>query len=62
MTQHRLLDRSEKELLWYQRRSFLAAAAAWTAGGGFAAAHAQQRSNIVELVGQQSAAYTSGRG
>ena len=51
MTQHRLHNRSEKELLWYQRRGFLAAAAAWTAGGGFATAHAQQRSNIVELVG-----------
>ena len=51
MTQHSLHNRSEKELLWYQRRGFLAAAAAWTASGGFAAAHAQQRSNIVELVG-----------
>ncbi|MEP6825334.1 MAG: iron dicitrate transport regulator FecR, partial [Ramlibacter sp.] len=34
-----------------QRRSFLQAAAAWTAMGGFAAAQAQQRSNIVDLVG-----------
>ncbi len=51
MTQHILRGRCEKELLWYQRRQFLSAAAAWTAMGGFAAAHAQQRSNIVELVG-----------
>lgn len=51
MTQHLLRGRSEKELLWYQRRSLLAAAAAWTAMGGFGAAQAQQRSNIVELLG-----------
>ena len=51
MTQHTLDDRTEDEVLWFQRRSFLQAAAAWTAMGGFAAAHAQQRSNIVELVG-----------
>lgn len=51
MTHHVLYQRSEKELLWYQRRGFLAAAAAWTVMGGFAAAQAQQRSNIVELVG-----------
>ena len=48
---HSLNGRSEQELLWYQRRQFLSAAAAWTASGGFAAAQAQQRSNIVELVG-----------
>ena len=51
MSKHVLRNRSEKELLWYQRRSFLGAAAAWTAMGGFVAAQAQQRSNIVELVG-----------
>ena len=51
MTQHTLAGRTESEVLWFQRRSFLQAAAAWTAMGGFAAAHAQQRSNIVELVG-----------
>ena len=51
MTQHMLDNRSEKELLWYQRRSFLSAAAAWTAMGGVPAALAQQRSNIVEFVG-----------
>ena len=40
MSQHILLDRSEKEILWYQRRSFLSAAAAWTAMGGFGAGFA----------------------
>ena len=51
MSQHALQGRTEDELLWFQRRSFLRSAAAWTAAGGFAAAHAQQRSNIVELQG-----------
>ena len=51
MTQHTLAGRKEEEVLWFQRRSFLQAAAAWSAMGGFAAAHAQQRSNIVDLVG-----------
>ncbi len=51
MTQHTLQNRSEEEVTWYQRRSFLSAAAAWTAMGGFTAAHAQQRSNVVELLG-----------
>lgn len=51
MTQHTLEGRSEDELLWYRRRGFLQAAAAWTAMGGFAAARAQQRSNVVELRG-----------
>jgi hypothetical protein len=51
MTQHILQGRTEDEVLWFQRRSFLQAAAAWSAMGGFAAAHAQQRSNIVELRG-----------
>ena len=51
MTKQSLCNRAEKDSLWYQRRSFLTAAAAWTATGGFTAAHAQQRSNIVELVG-----------
>lgn len=48
---HALHGRTERELLWYQRRSFLAAAAAWTAAGGWRAAEAQQRGNIVELQG-----------
>ena len=51
MSHHTLQGRTEDEVLWFQRRSFLQAAAAWTAAGGFAAAHAQSRSNIVELVG-----------
>jgi hypothetical protein len=51
MTQHTLQGRTEKELLWFQRRSFLQAAATWTAMGGFAGAQAQSRSNIVELLG-----------
>ena len=51
MTQHQLQGRTEDEVLWFQRRSFLSAAAAWTAMGGYGAAVAQQRSNIVELLG-----------
>jgi hypothetical protein len=51
MTRHILAGRTDDEVLWFQRRDFLRAAAAWTAMGGFEAAHAQQRSNIVELVG-----------
>ena len=51
MTQHILQGRTEREVLWFQRRGFLQAAAAWTAAGGFAAAHAQSSSNIVELTG-----------
>ncbi|MCY7317838.1 MAG: FecR family protein [Ramlibacter sp.] len=51
MTQHILLDRTADEVLWFQRRSFIKAAASWTAMGGAAAAHAQQRSNVVEMVG-----------
>lgn len=50
-TPHRLLGRTDDEVLWFQRRSFLQAAAAWTALGGAAAAEAQARSNIVELRG-----------
>lgn len=51
MTQHHLRGRSDAEILWFQRRSFLQAAATWTALGGTAAAQAQARSNIVELQG-----------
>ncbi len=51
MTQHSLVGRNEHEVMWTQRRSFLNAAAAFMAAGGFEAAHAQQRSNIVELIG-----------
>jgi hypothetical protein len=52
MTRHILQGRSEAEVLWYQRRDFLKAAAAWTSMGGYAAAQAQQRSNIVQLTGE----------
>jgi len=48
---HRLLGRQDHELLWYQRRDFLRAAAAWTTLGGAATVQAQQRGNIVQLVG-----------
>ncbi|MCW5649004.1 MAG: iron dicitrate transport regulator FecR [Ramlibacter sp.] len=51
MTQHILQSRTEEEVTWFQRRGFLQAAAAWTAMGGYAAAEAQQRTNIVELRG-----------
>jgi hypothetical protein len=51
MSQHTLEGRTEREVLWTRRRSFLQAAAAWTTMGGFAAAQAQQRSNVVELRG-----------
>lgn len=51
MTQHLLQGRSEEELQWFQRRSFLQAGAAWVGLGGFTAAQAQARSNIVELRG-----------
>ena len=51
MTQHHLIGRTEKEVLWFQRRGFLQAAAAWTAMGGAAMAQAQTRSNIVEISG-----------
>ncbi|HSV53763.1 MAG TPA: iron dicitrate transport regulator FecR [Burkholderiaceae bacterium] len=51
MTHHSLEGRTERELLWFQRRGFLQAAAAWTASGGFVAAHAQARSNVVDQAG-----------
>lgn len=51
MSHHHLQGRRDTELLWFQRRSFLQAAASWTALGGIQAAQAQNRSNIVELVG-----------
>jgi hypothetical protein len=51
MSQHTLQGRSEEEVLWFQRRQTLQAAAAWTALGGLPAAMAQQRSNVVEFVG-----------
>lgn len=51
MSEHSLQGRTEDEVLWFRRRSFLQAAAAWTAMGGFAGAQAQQRGNVVELLG-----------
>ena len=55
MTQHTLQGRTEAEILWFRRRSFLQAAAAWTTAGGFGVAHAEQRSNVVELFGDAMA-------
>ena len=51
MTQHILQGRTEDEVTWFQRRDTLKAAAAWVAMGGLPAAMAQQRGNVVELVG-----------
>jgi hypothetical protein len=51
MSQHILTTRREDEVLWMHRRSVIQGAAAFTASGGFAAAHAQARSNIVDLTG-----------
>jgi hypothetical protein len=42
---------SEQEIFWFRRRSFVQAAAAFTAAGVWLPAHAQSRSNIVELAG-----------
>ena len=55
MTQHHLSNRTEREVLWFQRRSFLRAAALWTSLGGALGAQAQSRSNIVTLVGDAQA-------
>lgn len=51
MTLHTLQGRSEAEVTWFQRRDTLKAAAAWAAMGGMPTALAQQRSNVVEFVG-----------
>lgn len=48
---HELVDVQAREVGWMQRRDFLSAAAAFVAAGGAGAAFAQQRSNIVQLVG-----------
>lgn len=48
---HQLQGRHSDELLWYQRRSLVQAAGLWLATGGWPAAHAQARSNVVELRG-----------
>ncbi|MBU3737951.1 MAG: iron dicitrate transport regulator FecR, partial [Rhodoferax sp.] len=44
-------SRPESEWLWFQRRQVLQAAAGWLALGGAAGAWAQERSNVVERVG-----------
>lgn len=51
MTQHTLQGRREDEMTWFQRRDTLKAAAAWVAMGGMPVALAQQRSNVVDFVG-----------
>jgi hypothetical protein len=51
MSQHLLVSRTEDEVTWFQRRSFMSAGAAWIAMGGFGAAQAQGRSNVVEIQG-----------
>lgn len=51
MTTHRLQGRHENEVIWFRRRQTLQAAAAWVTLGGWHTAQAQQRSNVVELVG-----------
>lgn len=51
MTQHTLLGHSEDEVHWFRRREAVAAAGAWVALGGWVPAQAQQRSNVVEMVG-----------
>lgn len=48
---HALQGRTEAEVTWFQRRDTLKAAAAWVAMGGLPAALAQQRGNVVDLVG-----------
>jgi hypothetical protein len=52
VSHHTLQGRTEEELFWFRRRSFLQGASAFLAMGGFGAAVAQQRSNIVELKGE----------
>jgi hypothetical protein len=48
---HVLQNRTESEVLWFQRRQTLQAAAAWVAAGGWNAAFAQQKTNIVDMTG-----------
>lgn len=52
MTAHTLQNRTESEVLWWQRRDMIKAAAAWVAMGGAPAALAQQRTNVVQLTGK----------
>ena len=51
MTHHTLTGRTANEVLWHERRDVIKAAAAWMAAGALPAALAQQRSNIVQQVG-----------
>ncbi|MEN9538522.1 MAG: hypothetical protein RLZZ126_757, partial [Pseudomonadota bacterium] len=51
MTSHQLQGRTESDLLWFHRRSFLSGAAAFVAAGGWGSTQAQSRSNIVDLRG-----------
>jgi len=44
-------NRSDAQVTWYRRRDALAAAGVWLALGGWSGAQAQQRSNVVEFVG-----------
>ena len=44
-------SRPEQQTPWFRRRDTLKAAAAWLAMGGLPAAMAQQRSNLVQLIG-----------
>lgn len=46
-----LPSRPEQQTPWFRRRDTLKAAAAWLAMGGLPAAMAQQRSNLVQLLG-----------
>ena len=52
MTAHTLQNRTDNEVLWWQRRDMIKAAAAWVAMGGAPAALAQQRSNVVQMTGR----------
>lgn len=51
MTDHLLRERSEREVTWYQRRSFLQAAASWSLLVNINPVMAQQARHIVELLG-----------
>ena len=44
-------SRPEQQTPWFRRRDTLKAAAAWLAMGGLPAAMAEQRSNLVQLIG-----------
>ena len=52
MPAHTLQNRTDHEVLWWQRRDMIKAAGTWVAMGGAPAARAQQRSNVVQLTGR----------